>query len=249
MPSWFQPLIRLLRRSGIVVASARHRGVHYLDHVPATAFDDVLLRVFPDLRGLRFIQIGANDGNCADPLRFFIDDFAWTGLMIEPRRANFSALQLHRGSNPHLRLRRVAVDLAAGRRTIYDLSPAATASLPDWTRGLGSFSRARLEQATRELDLPDTVITEEKVETVSWDRVWEEFGPGPCDLLVLDTEGYDLTLLRAAQLAAHRPRVILFEHACNSLADRIAFYRELLELGYEIATCGGDTTASLPAVR
>ena len=248
MPSCFQPLIRLLRHCGIVLVSARNRGVRYLDHVPVTAFDDVLFRVFPDLHGLRFIQIGANDGNRADPLQHFINVYAWTGLMIEPLRANFAALQLRRGGNSRLRLRRAAVDLAVGRRTIYDLSPPATASLPDWTHGLGSFSRARLEQVSRELQLPDNVIIEEEVETISWDGVWEEFGPGHCDLLVLDTEGYDLTLLRAAGLAVHRPNVIVFEHACNSLADRIAFYRELLELGYEIATGGGDTIASRRAV-
>lgn len=63
---------------------------------------------------------------------------------------------------------------------------------------------------------------------------------------MLDTEGYDLTLLRASGLAAHRPRLILFEHACNTLPERLEFYRELLELGYEVATCEGDTVATLP---
>lgn len=244
-----QPLIRLLRRCGVVLVGARHPGVRYLEHAPASAFAEVLLRLFPDPRGLRFIQIGANDGRRADPLAPFIDDYAWTGLMFEPLSANFTSLQNYRGNNPRLRLHRAGVDVHAGRRPVYDLTPAATASLPDWTRGLGSFSRERVAQAARELGLPESAIQAEEVDTIAWEDVWREFGPQRCDLLALDTEGHDLTLLRAAGLATHRPRLILFEHACSPLAERIEFYRELLELGYDLATCGGDTVASLPPAR
>ena len=242
-----QFLRRVLRRCGVVAVRTRHPGVRYLDHPPGSAFEDILLRLHPDLRGLGFIQIGANDGRRADPLLPFVDAHEWRGLMFEPLSTNFGDLQRHRGANPRLRLRRAAVDIAAGRRLIYDLSPAATASLPDWTRGLASFSRERLVQAARELKLPDSAIVAEEVETVAWSQVWQEFGPGRCDLLVLDTEGYDLTLLRAADLARHRPRLILFEHACNTMPERLATCRELLELGYELATCEGDTVAYLPA--
>lgn len=240
------PLRSLLRRLGFVVARTSHRGARYLDHPPTSAFQDVLLRLFPDLHGLRFVQIGANDGRRADPLQPFIDRHAWTGLMIEPLAENFAALQRHRGANPRLRLRHAAVDVTAGKRLIYDLSPAVTARLPDWAGGLGSFSRTRLEQVTRELQLPDTAIVAEEVDTITWDEVWREAGAATCDLLVLDTEGYDITLLRASGLTMHRPRLILFEHACHTLPERLEFYRELLELGYELATCKGDTVAALP---
>jgi FkbM family methyltransferase len=237
---------RLLRRFGWVVVRARHPGVRYLDHPPATAFEEILLRTFPQLHGLGFIQIGANDGRHTDPLRPFIDEYEWHGLMFEPLRANFVRLQQNRGSTPRLQLRQAAIDVASGRRPMYDLAPHLSAQLPDWTRGLGSFSRDRVAQAVRELDLPESAIVVEEVETVTWDTVWQQFGSAPCDLLVLDTEGYDITLLRAAQLAARRPRLILFEHACNSREEQLAFYRELMELGYELATFAGDTVAYRP---
>jgi len=238
--------LQLLRRCGLVLVRATHPGVRYLGHPPASAFEDVLLRTVADLRGLSFIQIGANDGRRADPIRAFIDDYDWTGLMFEPLRANFADLQRHRGGNPRLRLRRAAIDAVAGRRLLYDLSPAATAALPDWTRGLGSFSRERVAQAARELSLPDSAIMAEDVETITWAQVWQEFGPRRCDVLVLDTEGCDIPLLRAADLANHLPRIVHFEHACATLDERISFHRELVDLGYEINTHEGDTTAHLP---
>lgn len=234
-----------LRRSGLVVTTTSHPGVPYFDHPPVNAFHSALLRSFPRLDGLGFIQIGANDGRRADPLAPFIGRYGWHGLLYEPLAANFAALETFHGSNPRLTLRRAAVDLSASRRAIYDLAPEFTARLPDWTRGLASFSRERVAQAAAELALPERAIVSEEVETVTWDRVWNEFGEQRCDLLVLDTEGYDLTLLRAADLARHRPRLILFEHACNTLDERLEFYRLLLELGYDIATFEGDTVATI----
>jgi len=242
----FQPVLAALRRVGLVVLSARHPALRYLDHTPASAFESALLRQFTDLRGLNFLQVGANDGRRADPLQRFIDAYDWSGLMYEPLPANFAELQRHRGGNARLRLRQAAIDVRAGRRSLYDLSAAATAGLPDWTRGLASFSRERVATAARELNLPETAIVAEEVNTITWPMAWEEFGPQRCDLLVLDTEGHDFVLLRAADLARHRPRLILFEHACNPLEERLDCYRELLQLGYELATAEGDTIACLP---
>jgi len=237
---------RLLNRIGLLCVRTNHPASHYLRHLPASAFETVLFRLFPDQQGLRFIQIGANDGRRADPLQIFIDKHDWSGIMIEPLSKNFADLLLHRGaSSPRIQLRQAAVDLVAGRRLVFDLSPTATSNLPDWTRGLASFSRERVAQAASELGLPDTAIISEEIDTITWAQVWSEFGSRPCDLLTLDTEGYDLTLLRAASLSEHKPRIIHFEHACTTPEDRYAFYRELEQLGYEIATDGPDTTAWL----
>jgi FkbM family methyltransferase len=240
-------LSRFFQRLGLFCVRTSHPAAHYLRHPPSSAFESVLLRLFPDLRGLRFIQVGANDGRRADPICTFIDAYAWNGLMIEPLAKNFADLRSHRGAAaPRIRLRQAAVDLVAGRRLVHDLAPSATANLPDWTRGLASFSRERVALAAAELGLPESAIVAEEIDTITWDQVWQEFGAQPCDLLVLDTEGYDLPLLRAASLARHRPRVIHFEHACATVEDRHAFYQELTDIGYELATDGPDTTAWLP---
>ncbi len=240
-------LKRLARCAGHTVVSRRHVAVPYLEHPPRNVLDQVLLRCHPVLQGLNFIQAGANDGTRADPIARYLDPCSWSGLMFEPLAANFDALRRHHGANPRLRLRQQAIDTVAGSRPLYDLDRAAHPELPDWAHGLASFSRDRVLQAARELGLDERALVTETVTAVTWDEVWRDFGPQRCDLLVLDTEGYDLTLLRAANLAERRPRIIHFEHACTPPADRLAFYGELLALGYEIATDGSDTTAWLAA--
>ncbi len=235
----------MLARLGVRAVAAGNIAVRYLDHPPRSLFDVVLLRCFADLRGLRFIQVGANDGQRYDPLAAFIGPHGWQGVMLEPMPAYFGALRRRYGSQPGLTLLQAALDDSAGTRSIYHL--AECAGLPDWTHGLASLDRSRLAEAARELGLPDTAIASQNVPTVTWDDVRRHLGPGGCDLLVLDTEGFDVPLLRSAGLGEFSPRVIHFEHACAPEPDQAAMHRDLRRLGYEIATEGPDTTAWRPA--
>ena len=179
------------------------------------------------------------------PVNRYLVKYGWAGLMLEPLSNNFRSLKQNCGGRPNVRCRQAAVDSTAGRRLVYDLK-FGLPGLPEWARGLGSFDRERLQQAIKELGLDESAIGVEEVDTITWDQVWADFGPAHCDLLLIDTEGHDIRLLRLADLGRHRPTVIHFEHGCVSLDERLDFYRELLLLGYELSTQETDTIAYLP---
>lgn len=227
---------------GYSLIAADHPGARYTKHPPQSAFENVLLRRFPSLERLTFVQIGANDGQRIDPIAGFIASYEWRGVMLEPIPAYFEALAARYRNNPDIRLLPAALDLLPGRRSIYRLDPTLS-GLPDWTHGLASFDPVRVQTVARELALSSSVVVCDQINAVAWSEVWNALGHHSCDILVVDTEGYDLTLLRAADLAVCRPSVIHFEHACVARAERLQFYGELLALGYEIATEGPDTTA------
>jgi FkbM family methyltransferase len=234
---------QLLRRLGLIVVRESHGAGKYLDQPPAGIFDFVLLEVFPSLRGLRFIQIGANDGVRADPIWFKVSQYAWTGLLVEPLATSFAELRKNYAGRPGLDFLNAAVDVSAGTRTLHFLRPGL--AVPDWARGLATFDLARLQRTTGELGRTDEDIGHQEIRTVTWDAVLERFGAGPCDVLVVDAEGHDIPILRAAPLGRLRPKVIHFEHGCATLSDRLAFDGELIGLGYEIASDGADTIAWL----
>jgi FkbM family methyltransferase len=235
----------LARRAGLVVASSGHIGARYLERPPAGPFDEILLRCFPSLQRLNFIQIGANDGIRADPIHRYVIDCKWRGVLVEPLPYFYAALRQTYAASPDLILINAAVDRQAGERIIYQLRPDQP-GLPDWSQGLASFSVDRLRQAARSFGLPTEAVVSETIRTITWDEVVREFGPRACDVLVVDVEGYDVEILRMANLAVFRPRVIHFEHVCVAREGRLACYGELLDLGYEIATAEGDTIAYLP---
>lgn len=238
-------LKRIAGLAGLRVVSAGNAGVRYLDYPPRGPFDEVLLRVFPSLQGLNFIQVGCNDGIRADPIRRYVQACGWRGLMIEPLPGFFEQLRRNYEGNGNLVFLNAAVAKEAGELPIYQIQPAL-AGLPDWARGLASLDKARVLKAAGELGLAQDAVVAEKVRTVAWADVLAKFGARPCDLLVVDVEGHDIEILRLAGLGRLRPRVIQFEHACSEKAAVISFYSELIALGYEIATSGQDTVCHLP---
>lgn len=118
---------------------------------------------------------------------------------------------------------------------------------PDWILGLGTLHLPPLIETLRSIGLDGSVVVSEELPAIGWPDVWRHLPSGRCDLLVLDTEGHDLVLLRSAGLASRRPTVVHFEHQHFSHAEQLQFYVELLDLGYEIATDENDTTAWLRA--
>lgn len=235
----------VLRSLGLSVTRTSNRNVLYLEDPPRSQFEHVLYRQFQRLEGLHFIQVGANDGVRYDPINRFVTRYHWTGVLLEPIPRHFQALARKHGANPQLALIQAALDCQAGWRTIYEVAKEAIPPSADWVSGLASFERARILSTLKSLNLPESALAEQEVPTVTWDEVWGKLPQGRCDLLLLDTEGHDLILLRSLNLKLRRPRVIHFEHGCLSREDRLAFYGELLDLDYEFATEGVDTTAWL----
>lgn len=237
---------RLLRSClGIVAINQNHYLVRYIHHPSFTPFDEVLLRSFPKLDGLSFVQIGANDGKRFDPISPLIKHYSWHGVMVEPDPTYFAALQQLYGKKPRLKLLNAALAASCGEMPLYVIGPDIP-NLPDWTQGLGSLKRERLLTAAKDLGLSEDAIAQKTVKTITWNEVFIALGGKTPDVLVLDTEGYDLILLRLAELSKHRPKVILFEHSCVTPSERLSFYGDLIGLGYEIRSVGTDTIAHFP---
>jgi len=234
---------KLLRRLGFTVVHNHHPAMKYFEALPAGFLDLVLLQVFPNRQGLRFIQIGANNGVRLDPIRAQVLRYGWRGVLVEPLPLVFAELQKNYAGTPGLQFINAAVDVTAGTRAIHFLRPGLP--VPDWAHGLATFDLARLQGTARELGRTDEDIVHQEIRTLTWEQLLADFGDGPCDVLVVDAEAYDIPILRAAPLGRLRPRVIHFEHSCASPADRLAFYGELISLGYEIASDGPDTIAWL----
>jgi FkbM family methyltransferase len=237
-----QFLRNLLARLGFIVVRRTHAQARYLTLVSPTPLDEALFRVFPSLTGLSFVQVGANDGRRLDPVCRHIAACGWRGVFVEPDPDLFSQLRRNYGAQDRFAFLNAAVDVAAGQQTLHFIRPDLPA-LPDWVHGVGSLRRAHLENVAEHLNLPADAIASRPITTITWDDVFAALGSARPDVLVIDTEGHDAVLLDCLDFARHAPRVLHFEHACISAADRLRLYGRLIDLGYEIASFGPDTTA------
>ena len=180
----------LLRRAGLAVVRDHHTALKYLETPPTSYFDLVLLQVFPALQGLRFIQIGANDGKRGDPIWFKVREHGWTGLLVEPHPAHFAELRRNYAGQAGLDFINAAMDVSEGTRVLHHLAPGLP--VPDWAHGLATFDLPRLQQTARELGLGEGDILHQEIQTTTWDHLLARFGAGPCDVLVVDAEAHDI---------------------------------------------------------
>jgi len=235
----------LMTRLGLVICKTDHPAARYFQLRPISGLSYALLRAFTSLDRLRFIQAGANDGSRQDPIAGLIRDFDWSGILVEPREPFIQSLNNRYAKIPRIRPVHAAISTDCSPATLYYINPALP-GLPDWTSGLATLDHERIKTACCDLGLGTDAVCKEKVSCLTWEKLLQDYGVQDPDVLVLDTEGFDVPLLNLWDWGNRRPRVVHFEHSCST-PDK---YQDLLVrlhgYGYESVTEGPDTTLFLP---
>jgi FkbM family methyltransferase len=204
-----------------------------------------LIKAFADANPRAFfVEIGSNDGEQHDHLRPFILEKEWSGLMVEPVPYVFERLSRNYAGLDRVILVNGAVGDRDGELPFYhlvDASEAERAQLPDWYDGIGSFSReAVLSHSTHMPDVESRLVTAQ-VPTMTFETLCARHGVSSVDLLLIDTEGYDWEIIRAIDLAAWRPQLMVYEHYHLSPEDRAECAAYVGRHGYVTMEEGFDT--------
>jgi FkbM family methyltransferase len=157
--------------------------------------EDVLLRrLFADQAEGFYVDVGANDPVHLSVTKHFSRS-GWRGLNIEPAPGPYSRLCADRSRDVNLN---VGVAAEAGALTFYEC-PGNDA--------LSTFSADQAEEYRQAgLDIQSRTVP---VRTLG--EICREHLSGPVDFLSIDVEGFEREVLRGAELAQWRPRVILIE--------------------------------------
>jgi FkbM family methyltransferase len=219
-------------------------GQSWLAHLVFERIAQHLFRHLTARQGqVSFVQVGANDGNRADPIKQFVKGGNWSGLMIEPVPFVFASLREVFGpDSDRLVLENCAVGPADGRATFYACREPHSP--------LSSFDRATIlkhREWAVSVGLPDPETCIEEITVPVWtlESLCEKHEIRGPDVLVCDTEGYDCKVVLSMDLAARRPALIYFEHAHCPDEDTEALRKTLTKLRY---TLMGDQYNAL-AVR
>lgn len=193
-------------------------------------------------RGGFFIQIGSNDGVTGDPIHQHVVSRRWRGLVVEPLDDLYQRLCETYADVPRVRPIRAAVGTERGAITLYRVS-GADPDDPPWADQLASFDR---DVVLRHVDAVPRLterVVEVSVPCLTWSDLDAE-ADATIDLLHVDTEGYDLQVLR--QVEWHRddaPTAVLYEHKHLSGSDRDEAHALLRRAGYELVIGYYDTYA------
>ncbi len=191
-----------------------------------------------------FVQVGAHEARAGDPISLYVERDGWHGILVEPVPRLFERLQTRYRRASGLAFENVAIAEEDGRRSFYRLTAAASKiyALADQ---LGSLDRDVILSHQEQVQDIEKYLVQTEVPCLSFETLLERHAVERIDLLILDTEGYDATLLHSFPWRRFRPRLVLYEHDHLDGRERKATEQLLRELGYELSWSRTNTVAEI----
>ena len=141
-------------------------------------------------KGGFFIELGANDGLFQSNTAFFEKHMAWTGILIEPSLKGYTKCKINRPKSVCLNYACVSNDY----KDEYIDGDFAN------NHPMGSVNGVR-----------NTSTNMVKVKAITLEKILNEYCDTNIDFLSLDTEGYELEILKGLNLSKYRPKFMLIE--------------------------------------
>ncbi len=216
-----------------------------IDNIQFFDFEALLYFQLARSPEFRFIQIGACDGVSFDPIYPFVtrNYERLQGLVVEPLPDLFGQLLDNYCKFPSIVPVNCAIHNTEKEMTLYRVDPARTQGLPEWSKGLASFSQQHHELT----GIPQDVIVSQKVACMSLSELMAAHQYPRLDLLQIDTEGYDAEIILGIDYRALRPAIIRFEHGLREETMSNDTFQNVVDKlhqhGYELAIEDSDAIA------
>ena len=244
-------ILKKVIRSSPVVASIVQRAQMKFQKKARWRFRKFCCQLSEEVSNPFFVKVGANDGVSGDPCSdILLSRTAWKGLLVEPVPYLVEALQANFSDSDRFIIEQVGIGQIEGESKFYYVDPAAkeiNPDLPDWCEQLGSFKRSHL---IKELNgILEPYIIQCPVEVCRLSSLLSRIQIVQIDLLHVDTEGFDLEVLKSLDFSRYTPLAIFIEHKHLNKNDRDEMLNILKDNGYSVRDCGGDYFALLSKKR
>ncbi len=173
-----------------------------------------------------FLQIGANDGVRRDPIRKYILELHWRGVLVEPIPGVFASLVSNYSGVAGLQFENAAVCNTNGKVKFFIHPKHSDCS--------GLKVRTRKQKRT--------TMVESEVSAITFESLLVKYGIQQLDLLQLDAEGFDFEIIKTVPFPQMRPGILRYEH---KHIDNAACMRYLADWGYSFMHEKNDTVAFL----
>lgn len=165
----------------------------------------------------------------------------WSGILIEPVPYCIDRLKRVYTDDKRFTIVQNAVGNTPGVANFYYVSEAAKEALPnlpEWYDQLGSFSR---EHIVRHLNgTLEPFIETAAIDVVPLIDILKSHHVSEITLLHIDTEGFDLEVLKSLGLPKLCPSWIMLEHSQLSAPDRREMLSILRSNDYDVIDLGSD---------
>lgn len=193
-----------------------------------------------------FIQVGANDGKSFDPIHDMVTKHKLKGICVEPIKEYFAKLSHTYQNYQHVKPINKAIAEKSGPISMYRVNTEHQDSLPDWSVGIASLDSKHHQKS----NIDKHYMVEETVEAITFSTLLQEEEITDVDLVVIDTEGYDLKIIEMIRSSHIKPKIVFFEHqhfiGSENKDQLTACIAEFQKNGYLIYLGSCNTIAYLP---
>ena len=205
--------------------------------MPLSTFRLAIEALFRANKPVRFIQVGANDGVRFDDLYFTVTSARWSGLVIEPLPNMYKRLVSNYQDHPQVKPLNIAIHPTEQQAVLYHVKSNALGKYPDYAAGIPSMLRSHLiDHGVNEDDIEETLVPCKTLTQVALESGFIEV-----DVLQIDTEGFDVEVLRTIDFSVIKPEIIKFEWMNLTNEDRQSASNLLKNEGYTLFLEHGAT--------
>lgn len=188
----------------------------------------------------RILVIGANDGISFDDLFNYIDPKNVVGAVVEPSIRYFSQLQNNLKEYSKLNFLNIAISAKNEEKELFQLNQKGLNKMPDWGKGLGSFSKYNLLkfECVEENDIESILVN-----CISFNTLINKYSLSKVDYLQIDTEGYDAEIIKMIDFNKFSTLLMKYEICNLSDEDKVEVSDKLLKRGFFLVKLRGDMVA------
>ncbi|HQL35237.1 MAG TPA: FkbM family methyltransferase [Bacillota bacterium] len=190
-----------------------------------------------------FVQIGANDGVRHDPLREFVLNNNWKGILVEPVKYIFKKLTSNYSDKKGLIFENVAISDKDEWRDFYYFNEESDNDLEGDYPEYGTFIYEQIEEWLAMNNKSKKYLVKEKVLCMTIDSLLKRNNIQKFDVLCIDVEGYDYEIVKSLDFNFYNPDIIIYEINHLTEEDRKESFYLLEKHGYKVLGIGIDAVA------
>jgi len=180
-----------------------------------------------------FIQVGCCDGVVEDIMHDLIIRYGWSGILIEPVKYLFEQLEANYQGHPNLSIRNVAIANEDGFKDFWYIRENNN-GLPFWYNQVGSFFPEVIWKHAGEIPDLKNYLIQEKVECITLDALIRQHNIKQIDVIHIDTEGFDFSIIKQIDFESFKPSIIKYEHKHLIESDQWDSWSYLRSKGYVV---------------
>jgi FkbM family methyltransferase len=205
--------------------------------------EDILQTLINKEKVNKIIQVGANDGQSDDFLfKCFNKDLE--AILIEPIEDAFLKLKENYNKFQKVKCLNLAVDVENGSKEIFSVNreyykfyqKKYKKANVDWLNILSSFNEEHLINH----GIKKNHITSNYIQCKTFSKLIDDYDYHDVDLLIVDTEGYDVKLINNFIETLKIKPMIIFEWIHAEKIEIEILFKKLENLNYEFLKLGRD---------